>query len=130
VNEATLDAIQLIPQQSELSVGMQKDFIAIGYYSNGSSLDISQQVDWMSSHTDVLQMSSSVAHPTTPGSTLITASLNGVSAQANVTVNSATLQRIEISPLPGAIELTLKHKLIAYAFYSNQSMHDISDQVN
>ncbi len=130
VNEATLDAIQLIPQQSELSVGMQKDFKAIGYYSNGSSLDISQQVDWMSSHTDVLQMSSSVAHPTTPGSTLITASLNGVSAQATVTVNSATLQRIEISPLPGAMELALKHKLVAYAFYSNQSMHDISDQVD
>ncbi len=126
INEATLDSIQVIPQQVEIANGMQQTFQAIGNYSDGSTQDLSQQVSWASSDTQLVQIASAVARGKSVGSAAILATLDGVSGQASLTVNSAQLQRIEISLNTPSLEVGLSSTISVQGVYSDQTISDVT----
>ncbi len=126
INDVSLDSIQVIPQQVELANGMQQTFQAIGNYSDGSTQDLSQQVLWGSSDTQVVQMASAVAQGKSVGSAIISASLDGISGQAILGVNSAQLQRIEITLNTPSLEIGLSSSISVQGFYSDQSISDVT----
>lgn len=127
INDATLDSIQVIPQQLELANGMRQVYQAIGYYSDGSTQDLSQQVVWGSSDTQIVQMASSLAVTQSTGSVLISASLNGASGQAILSVNSALLQSIEITINSPNLEVGLSSPISVQGLYSDDSIRDVTD---
>jgi trimeric autotransporter adhesin len=64
---------------ANLAVGKTQQFTAIGSYSDGSTPDITSQVNWMSTYTDIATISATgLATGIKPGETEITASLTGV----------------------------------------------------
>ncbi len=127
ISDATLDSIQLIPQQLELANGMQQTFQAIGNYSDGSTQDVSQQVTWTSSDTQVVQMASAVALSNSIGFATISARLDGITGRASLSVNSAQLQRIEVSVDDVHLELGLSTLISVQGFYSDGSVRDVTE---
>jgi hypothetical protein len=66
---------------ANLTVGTSEQFKAQGSYSDGSTPDITSQVNWMSTYTDIATISAAgLATGLKPGQTDITASLAGVTS--------------------------------------------------
>lgn len=87
VNNATLTSITLTPSSASIAVGTNQAFTATGNFSDGSSLDITRQVTWASSTNLVATINAvGVAQGMASGSTTISASINGVTGSATLTV--------------------------------------------
>jgi hypothetical protein len=66
---------------ANLADGKTQQFHAVGSYSDGSTPDITSQVNWMSTYTDIATISAAgLATGLKPGQTEITASLSGVTS--------------------------------------------------
>jgi len=97
----TLKSIQISPNPSpNLSVGLGQYFYAIGLYSDGSSQDIGNQVNWVSSNLSVATINSSgLVKAVAVGTCEITAALSGVSSSpVSLTVVPAT-SNTKITPI-------------------------------
>ena len=77
---------------SNLAVGSKQRFIAVGTYTDGSTADISSQVIWTSSDTNIATISSvGVATGIADGNTNITAAMSGItSSPATLSVGTFT----------------------------------------
>ncbi len=126
INDVTLNSIQVIPQQADLASGLQQSFQAIGNYSDGSTQDLSQQVEWESSNTQVAQVTAAVVVSKAIGTATISATLNGVSGQASLSVNNASLQRIEITVNNPNIPVGLSSSITVLGFYSDHTISDVT----
>jgi trimeric autotransporter adhesin len=128
IKDVDLDSIEIIPQQASIASGMQQGFQAIGHYSDGGYQDLSQQVAWSSSNTQVAEVSGSTVNGLAEGSAQISATFNGVHGQANLSVNSALLQHIELSLDKSEVSAGLSTAYSVQGFYSDQSIHDLTAQ--
>jgi len=89
VTPPALVSISLTPSSPSLSIGGNQQFTATGYYSNGSSQNISSSVTWSSSATGVATISASgLAATVGQGTTTITATDGSITGTALLTVNS------------------------------------------
>lgn len=87
VTGATITAITLTPSSASITEGTTQAFTARGTFSDGSTLDVTNQVAWSSSTPAVATVSSrGLASGVTTGTTTISASVNGVTGMANLTV--------------------------------------------
>jgi len=86
VTNATLDSITISPGNASIAVGESEQFTATGSFSDGTALDLTEQVNWSSSDNQVAPVSGGFASGAAQGSTTISASLNGVRATAVLTV--------------------------------------------
>jgi hypothetical protein len=87
VSNATLTSITVTPSTASIAVGSNQSFTAMGNFSDGSSLDITRQVTWGSSTNSVATISSlGQAQAVASGTTTISASSNGVTGTATLTV--------------------------------------------
>jgi uncharacterized protein YjdB len=88
VADATLSFIIVSPSTPGIGTGTSQQFTATGYFSDGSSFSLTPQVTWTSSTPAVATISSGgLVSSTGNGATTITATLNGVSATAILTVH-------------------------------------------
>ena len=106
VKSVTLTSVSISPGNPTVPLGTTQQFAATGTFSDGSTADISGSVVWKSSNTPVASISSSgVASTAAAGTTTITAYLNGVVGQTDVTVTNAQLTSISIAPGTPTISL-------------------------
>jgi plastocyanin len=83
-----LVSIRVSPSNSTLQLSKSQQFMAIGTFGDGSSRDISSDVDWKSSSGKVAPVSSSgIATGNATGTTTITASQGSISGSTNLTVS-------------------------------------------
>jgi trimeric autotransporter adhesin len=134
VTPATLVVIDLTPMNASLADGLSKRFVATGVYTDNSVHDISASVTWTSSVDTVAtisnaQGSNGVTTATGPGTTLISAALGAASASTTLTVTSATLVSIEVTPTNPSIANGLTEALQATGIYTDNSTHDLTSSV-
>jgi trimeric autotransporter adhesin len=134
VTPATLVVIDLTPTNASLANGLAKRFVATGVYTDNSVHDITASVTWTSSVNSVASISNSPGSngmTTTmgAGSTMISASLGGASASTVLTVTSATLVSIEVTPTNPSIANGLTAALQATGIYTDHSTHDLTGSV-
>jgi YVTN family beta-propeller protein len=134
VTAATLVVIDLTPTNASLANGLTKRFVATGVYTDNSVHDISAVVTWNSSVSSVAAISNTpgsngVTTTTGPGSTMIAATLGAVSASTVLTVTSAALVSIEVTPTNPSIANGLTDALTATGIYTDQSTHDLTSSV-
>ena len=99
VSPATLSSITLLPLSTSIANGTTQSFHAIGNYSDGSTQDITGSVAWASSDNNTATVTNSgVATGHAMGSVIISASSAGVSANTTLTVTSAMVASIVVSP--------------------------------
>jgi len=88
VTNATLTSIVVTPSNASIGVGGAQAFTAKGTFSDGSVMTITTQVSWASSNPSVATINANgSASGIAAGTSTITASLNGVSGTAIVSVH-------------------------------------------
>jgi DNA-binding beta-propeller fold protein YncE/urocanate hydratase len=134
VTAATLVMIDLTPTNASVASGLAERFVATGVYTDNSVHDISSMVTWSSSATGVASVSNAsgsngLVSTSSPGSTIITAALGGLSISTPLTVTSATLVSIGVTPANPSIASGLTDALQATGVYTDHSTHDLTNTV-
>ena len=135
VTAATLVAIDVTSTNASIASGQSARFIASGVYTDNSVHDLTASVTWSSSAASVASISNmpgvtGMATSISPGSTMITATLGSVSASAALTVTSATLVSIGVTPANPNLANGLTGALQATGVYTDNSTHDLTSSVS
>ncbi|EPW6410894.1 beta strand repeat-containing protein [Vibrio vulnificus] len=89
VADVTLQSIVVTPASNTMDAGTHQRYTATGHYSNGGTLDITNQVSWSSGDTTVATVNGQGdVTAVAPGATSIHARKDGVDGQANLTVRA------------------------------------------
>ena len=130
VSAASLTQIILGPDTPNLPLGTRLSLSATGLYSDGSSQSLSNQVSWSNADNGVLTIDASgLVQPQATGSSVVSASLAGVTANTLVTISNAVLTRIEVAATSTTLSLGKQQALLALGHYSDGSLQDITEQV-
>ena len=135
VTSATLASITITPVNASLAMGFTRQFSAVGIYSDSSTQDITASVTWNSTATGVATISNAagsngIASPQGTGTTTISASLGGIpSNSTTLTVTSATLLGISVSPASATIANGTTRQFSATGTYSDNSSQDLTNLV-
>lgn len=134
-----LSSIAVTPasQQANLGIGANLQFTATGTFADGSTKDISSEVTWVSSDTNIATIDSNgLASGVAAGNTDITAALSSVTSPA-VTLTVMTpippLTSITVTPMSPdnttGLGVGSTQRFIATGNYSDGSTRDISSIV-
>jgi hypothetical protein len=130
-----LVSIAVTPPSPSIAPGTKQQFVATGTYADNSTGVITSTVTWASSNQNVATISNSrgtngLATSVAPGTTLITAQSGSIiSPPATLTVTSATLVSIAVTPIGAAIALGNQQQYTATGTYSDSTTQDITNTV-
>lgn len=128
--EITLNSISINASATTVPVNFTQEFSAIGTYSDESTKDISTVVFWFSSNNTIATINSlGVAKGLSAGTVTITATSGDITTTGTLTVSSATVSSIEISPTPATVGIGSSQSFIATGFFSDETSNDISNFV-
>lgn len=124
VLSAILASIQISPINPTEAVGTTGRFTAMGFYSDGYSVDLSNSITWSSSDSSVVSIvakgyGGGQASADKVGSATIKAEISGISSTTLATVIEAPLQSIVISPATADIAQGMFYQYTATAIYGN-----------
>ena len=135
VTAATLVSIQVTPPSPSIANGLAQQFKAMGIYTDNSAQDLTSAVTWATSNSAIASISnaagsSGLATSAGIGSTDITASLGSVTSPvAALTVSSATLVSIQVTPPTPGIANGMTQQFFAIGTYTDNSTQDLTDAV-
>jgi hypothetical protein len=134
VTGAVLESIEVTPANPSVPVGAACTFLATGVFSDGGTQDITDLVTWSSSDGAVGTISNAsgskgFVQSVGGGSTQITATRSGKSATTTLTVTTATLVSISVSPVDPLVPVGYSLSLQAVGTYSDGSSLSLSSQV-
>ncbi len=131
VTNASVNQIDLSATASTLAAGTKAQLTAVASYSDGSSQNITPLVSWSSSDSDVATVSTSgEVTAVSPGTAVITGSFAGQISTLTVTVTAATVSAIQISTPLTSLALGTNGQLKALATYSDDTLVDVTGQIN
>ncbi|MES2262377.1 MAG: Ig-like domain-containing protein [Pseudomonadota bacterium] len=128
----TLTSIAVTPANSTMLVGAFSQFTATATYSDGTTANISASANWTSGNTAVATVvPGGLVSSLGGGITSITASLNGISGNAALTVTQAavTLTGITITPPNPVVTIGDAQQFTATGTYSNNTTANLTTQV-
>jgi trimeric autotransporter adhesin len=126
----SLQSIQVAPSGPSISLGENQQFTATGFYSDGSSKNITTSAVWTSSDAGVGTISGTgFATSRATGSTTISATLSGVAGYGTLTVTKAILVSITVTPANPDLLLGTVRQFTATGTFSDQSTQDITSSV-
>ena len=128
----TLVSIQVTPQNPSLDVGATLQLTATGTFSDGTQQNLTAKVRWSTSAAMMATVSSGgLVTGVGAGPATITATSGPVSGSTQVTVNSATLSSIAISPAnPAAIAIGLTQQFTATGTFSDGTQQNLTATVS
>jgi type IV pilus assembly protein PilY1 len=129
----TLESITVQPPDPTISVGQTQQFTAIGTYSDGSTLNITNQVSWSSSSGGIASIGAGgLATGVAAGTTTITATLSTISGDTMLTVTpyvppvAPTLTSLVVTPATASIYVGGTQQFTATAYYSDNSSQNVT----
>jgi len=132
VAAATLTSIAISGAPTvTIAKGTSYLFRASGSYNDGSTRDITSQVAWSSSMTNVATIAATTgrAQAVGPGTTTITATLGAVTANLMLDVTGATLTSIAVAPSGATIAPLTTKVFTAIGIFSDSSSQNITHDV-
>jgi uncharacterized protein YjdB len=127
VNSATLSSIAVTPATATIVAGTNQPFTATGTFSDGTQQNLTASVTWSSSVPAVATIASNgVSSGLSGGTTTITATMGAVSGSASLTVTTATLAAIQISPQSPSVVIGSTEQFSATAIYSDGTSANVS----
>lgn len=134
VSGATVVAVDVTPSAPTVPAGLQVALTATGTFSDGSTQDLTELATWASSDATRATVSNG---PSTPGSVTalavgtpsITATWQGTSGSATVTVTSALLVAIDVTPASTTLPRGLTQDFTATGTFSDGSTAPITSEV-
>jgi len=129
--KSTLVSISVTPASALIAINTNQHFTAIGTYSDGSTRDITSLVTWQSPNSAVATTSKlGVASGIGVGTSNITATMQSITGSSLLTVSSAVVSRIAITPLNASVSLGRQQQFTATGTFSDGTLQDISDVVH
>ncbi|MEO7209250.1 MAG: Ig-like domain-containing protein [Steroidobacteraceae bacterium] len=134
VTSATLVSIEVMPTNPSIANGLSDALQATGIYTDHSTHDLTSSVTWSSSVASVASVSNlpgsnGLATSASPGSTTINAAFGGISGSTNLTVTTATLVSLGVTPANPSIAKGLKSQFTAVGSYTDSSTKNLTAQV-
>ena len=120
-------SVSVTPANPTTVLGVGVAFSATATLSNNATLVVTSSAAWVSSDVGVATVTTGgAATPVKAGSSTITATYLGVSGTSKLTVSSATLSSITLTPNPLSIARNGSQQLTATGLYSDASSHDLT----
>jgi len=127
---ATLQSIAVTPGTPSVPAGASQQFTATGTYSDHSTKNLTSSATWSSSNAAAATVSASgMATSKAQGSATITAIYSSVSGSATLTVNTAALASLGVSPASASLALGTSVQLAATGTYSDGSTQNLTASV-
>jgi hypothetical protein len=131
VTEEALNSIQITPATASIPKGNNQAYIAIGTYTDNSTADITNDVNWSSTNTAIVTIVNGVAQSQTSGTSTISANLSSIDSNiATLTVTAVELTSIQITPATASLPAGNNQTYIATGTYSDSSTANITNEVN
>ena len=103
LDDVHVESIQITPADISVPKSTTGEYTALAYYSDGSSAEVSEKVQWTSTNENVVAFTSAVhnhAEALSVGTSTIFAILEGIKSNvAKVEVTAATLDSIQLTPM-------------------------------
>ena len=127
---AALQSIAVTPANTRLPVGETSQFTATGTLSDGSTENLTSQVTWASSDTTWATINSAgLATAVGAGPVTISATLGSISGSTGLTVTTAALQSIAVTPANTSLPVGETEQFTATGTLSNGSTENLTSQV-
>ena len=130
-----LVTIEVTPANASIDEGDSQQYQATGNYSDGSSQDISGSASWDSSDANVASIDGNgLASGLVAGTTMISASMNGITGTAKLEVvaspTQTTLVALEITPMETSIMTGGEQSYTAMAKFSDGTAEVVTDDAD
>lgn len=126
--------LEITPLSPDIPAGVALPFQATAVLFDGTTQDVTSSVTWTSSNTAVATVGNApgnygVAQALAAGSTIISASFADRTDSTDLTVTTATLQRVVVEPNNPVASAGTTQPFQAFGIFSDQSRQDITAQV-
>ena len=130
----TLVSIAVTSTTLSVAPSTSEQFIATGTYNDGSTQNLTGNVTWASSNPSVATVSSSaptlgMVKALSTGTTSISATSGSVTGSATLTVTSATVVSIVVTPANANISIGIAQQFTATGTFSDSSTQNITGSV-
>jgi hypothetical protein len=130
VTPATLSFLKILPRDEEVVVGTQLPMNVTAYFSDGAEQDVTYSSSWSSSNNNVASVNSiGFVNALSVGTSIITATFEGMSVDSYITVTDAPLVRIEIIPNIDVVPIGGTVQFTARGYYSDLTVQDLTNIV-
>ena len=131
VTSATIDRIQVTPFAYTIPAGFGMMMQATAIYTDGSRMDVSHFATWQSSAPNVAPVSNASGAKgwlltLSPGTATISARYMGVTGSTTVTVSTAVLTSITVTPDPIELAAGQRAQLQAQGTFDDGNSYDIT----
>ncbi len=130
VTSATVTAVVVSPVNQTIAPLTRLSLAALGEFSDGTTQDVTADSTWSSTDTAAATVTNTapkgVATAVASGSTTITATLGGVSGNAPLTVSSASLTSIALTPPSSGVAIGSTLQLQAVGTFSDGTKQPIN----
>lgn len=129
-----LTGLSVAPSSASLPKGAVQAFNATGTFNNNTTRDVTEEVTWTTTNTSVLAISNAngtrgQATAVNAGSSVVEATLDGISGSATVNVTPATLVSIALTPVQPEVNSGDLVVFRATGSYSDGTSLVITDEV-
>jgi hypothetical protein len=130
VSRAVLTAIDVMPGSASVALGLQQQLKAVGRFSDNSTADVTASAMWHSDKPNVAALAASGMFTATGlGSCMVSATADGVSGAATITVGPAQLVSIAVSPASATVSAGRTQQFAATGRWTDGSSQDMSTAV-
>ncbi|MGO2456577.1 Ig-like domain-containing protein, partial [Vibrio casei] len=130
VTNATLSSLNINPANLNLANGTSDKLTATAVFSDGTSVDVSNQTTWSSDAVGIADVDSTgLVTGAGVGSAVITGVYNATTSTANVNVTNATVSSISISPATVSLANGLTQQFTATANFSDGTTQNVTSSV-
>ena len=131
VTGASLSSVTVSPASASIAMGTKQQFSAMGVYSDGTMVDLTSALTWLSSNTNIATVSNTVgtqgvAKGVAVGTTTISVPN---SSSAMLEVKAVTLSSIVVTPVNAAIAEGTMIQIKAVGTFTDNSTQDLTTQV-
>src|SRR5579871_5092694 len=131
VTKAKLGGIDIIPADWSVPLGLAFSYEAVGFYNDGSSINLTRDVTWASTDVKVVAVSnafgsSGAATTVGTGQATVSATFAGVTKNSSLTVGPPALKSIDVAPPNASLVVGAKQSMTATARYTDGSTMDIT----
>jgi 6-phosphogluconolactonase (cycloisomerase 2 family) len=121
-----LASIEITPASSSVAAGTSVQLTATAVYSDNTHQDVTTQSSWTSTNSAIATVVTGKAQGVAVGSTHITAAFSGQSATTTLTVTSATLVSVAVTPAVPSVAAGTQQSFKATGTFSDASTQDVT----
>jgi type II secretory pathway component GspD/PulD (secretin) len=130
VTSAIVQSVAIAPTTSSIARNGTVQLTAVGKFSDGTTQDVTSSATWSSSNSGIASVGAGLVRGGSTGSAQITAAIGGATSPAvTVTVTSATLKSIAVTPSSRSIAVGTSLQFTATGTYSDGSTEIITSAV-